>query len=277
MFYTIVMTPSSPRANKRPAPAPGAPPTTNAAAAASAALPTPALPSPPRRVTRPSGAPTRRPGLTVEEVVAAAIAVLDEAGVAGLSMRKVADHLGTGAATLYAYVSGRDELLEFVFDELIGRVPLPEPDPKRWREQLIQMMVDLRTVLASHRDAALAGLGRVPTSPKTLAATETMVTVMRAGGLSDFVIALGVDQLILYVSACAFEAGLFEHGGMTEADVERYWNDVHDFYASLPADRFPALSSVAPDMTGHDGDERFAFGLEVMIGGLEAFDRRKRR
>ena len=228
-------------------------------------------------MSRAPSTPARRPGLSVEEVVAAAINVLDEAGVAGLSMRKVADRLGTGAATLYAYVSGRDELLELVFDELIGRVPLPEPDPKHWREQLRQMMADLRDVLASHRDAALAGLGRVPTSPKTLAAAETMVAVMRAGGLSDFVIALGVDQLILYVSACAFEAGLYEHGGMSEEELERYWTDVHDFYVALPADQFPVLSSVAPDMTGHDPDERFEFGIEVMISGLEAFDRARTR
>ena len=62
---------------------------------------------------------------------------------------------------------------------------------------------------------------------------------MRAGGLSDLVVALGVDQLILYVSACAFEAGLYEHSGMTEADIHRYWDEVHDFYAWLPTDRFP--------------------------------------
>ena len=50
--------------------------------------------------------------------------------MAGLSMRKVAQRLNTGAASLYAYVSGKDELLELVFDELIGQVPLPEPDPR---------------------------------------------------------------------------------------------------------------------------------------------------
>ena len=69
-------------------------------------------------------------------------------------------------------------------------------------------MRDLRDILAAHRDAALAGLGRVPTSPKTLAAAEVLVAVLRAGGLSDRVIALGLDQLVLYVSAFAFETGL---------------------------------------------------------------------
>src|ERR1700741_3352131 len=65
--------------------------------------------------------PTRRPALTVEAIVAGAIEVLDEAGVAGLSMRRVADQLGTGAASLYAHVSGKDELLELVFSELVGQ------------------------------------------------------------------------------------------------------------------------------------------------------------
>jgi AcrR family transcriptional regulator len=212
----------------------------------------------------------RRTALTVEAIVAAAIEVLDEAGVVGLSMRRVADRLGTGAASLYAHVTGKDELLELVFDELVGQVPLPEPDPKIWREQVHQMLRDLRAVLISHRDAALAGLGRIPTTPKTLAAAETLVATLRAGGLSDRAIALGLDQLALYVSAEAFETGLMEHGGMTPEDAERYFEDVHAFYRRLPADRFPVLASIADEMTGPDGDERFEFGLDVLIAGLEA-------
>ena len=237
-------------------------------AAAAAAAGAAALPSPPR-FPRPAKRPSRRTALTVEAIVAAAIEVLDEAGVVGLSMRRVADRLGTGAASLYAHVTGKDELLELVFDELVGQVPLPEPDPLIWREQVRQMLRDLRAVLSSHRDAALAGLGRIPTSPKTLAAAETLVATLRAGGLSDRAVALGLDQLTLYVSAEAFEEGLMEQG-MNPEDVQRYYDDVHDFYKRLPADRFPVLASIAADMTGPDGEERFEFGLDVLIAGLES-------
>jgi len=202
--------------------------------------------------------------------VTAAIEVLDQAGVAGLSMRRVADQLGTGAASLYAHVSGKDELLELVFDELVGQVPLPEPDPRIWREQVRQMARDLRAVLISHRDAALAGLGRIPTTPKTLVAAERLAATLRAGGLSDRAVALGLDQLTLYVSAEAFETGLMEYGGMSPEDIERYFEDVHAFYLRLPGDRFPVLASVVEDITGPDGDERFEFGLDVLIAGLEA-------
>jgi AcrR family transcriptional regulator len=243
---------------------PAGPSPTEAAAAASAALP------PPPRFPRPRKRPTRRTALTRDAIVAAAIEVLDEAGVAGLSMRRVADQLGTGAASLYAHVSGKDELLELVFDELVGQVPLPEPDPKIWRDQVRQMARDLRAILIAHRDAALAGLGRIPTSPKTLAAAETLAATLRAGGLSDRAIGLGLDQLTLYVAADAFETGLMEHGWMTPEDVQRYYDDVHSFYLRLPADRFPVLASVAEDITGPDGDERFEFGLDVLIAGLVA-------
>ncbi len=201
-------------------------------------------------------------------IVAAAIEVLDEAGYAGLSMRRVADRLGTGAASLYAHVSGREELLELVFDALVGQVKLEEPDPARWREQVHRMMRDFRDILASHTDAALAGLGRVPTSPQTLAAAEVLTAVLRAGGLTDRVIGLGFDQLVLYVSGSAYEAGLYRKAD--PAELGRYFAGVHAFYASLPADRYPVLTAIAPAMTGPDGDERFEFGLSVLIAGLEA-------
>ncbi len=53
-------------------------------------------------------------------------------------MRTVAHALGTGAASLYAHVTGKEELLEIVVERVIGEVPLAEeePDPSRWQEQL---------------------------------------------------------------------------------------------------------------------------------------------
>jgi AcrR family transcriptional regulator len=262
VFYNIAMPPSSPEPKKVPTPR------TQAGGASVAALP-----PPPRRVpSRPKATP-RRSGLSVETIVEAAIAVLDESGVAGLSMRRVAEQLGTGAASLYAYVSGRDELLELVFDELVGRVDLPEPDPRIWREQVRQGLADLFEILTSHRDAALAGLGRVPTSPKALAGADGLAAILRAGGLSDRTVALGLDQLLLYVCAFAFEQGLYAHNGMTEDEMAEYFGEVDRFYLALPAAQFPALASIGHEMAAYDGEARFRFGLDVLIAGLEAVSR----
>ena len=194
---------------------------------------------------------------------------MDEAGIEKLSMRQVAERLGTGVASLYGYVSSREELLELVFDELVGRVPLPDPDPKHWRQQVFEMLDGLRHQLAAHRDAALAGMGRVPTSGKTLRAAEVLVTTMRAGGISDRNIALGFDQLVLYVCAYAYEESVFAHSGMQPEAVADYYRQVHTFFHALPPGEFPTLASLADAMTGPDGDERFAFGLDAILKGLE--------
>lgn len=270
MFYTPGMTTSSPAGSGR---GPSTPPSVLAAgsAAASAWVASP-LPMPRRPARRRSPA-GRKATLTIEAIVAAAVEVLDEDGVAGLSMRRVAEHLGTGAASLYAHVSGKEELLELVYDALIGQVPLVDPDPATWRDQLRQVMRDFHDVLMSHTDAALAGLGRIPTSPQTMAVAEVVAGIMRAGGLCPKVVALGLDQLALYVSATAFEDGLYRRG-MDEEEMLRYYASVHAYFAALPADRYPVLASIAPDMIGHDGVERFDFGLDVLIAGLEAVNAR---
>jgi AcrR family transcriptional regulator len=272
MFYTAGMSTSSPAGRDQ---GPSTPPSVLAAGSAAASIwAAPPLPAPKRPVRRRSQA-GRKATLTTEAIVAAAIEVLDEGGVAGLSMRRVAEHLGTGAASLYAHVSGKEELLELVYDALVGQVPLVEPDPATWRDQLRQIMRDFHDVLVSHTDAALAGLGRIPTSPQTMAAAEVLAGIMRAGGLCPLVVALGLDQLVLYVSATAFEDGLFRRG-MDEEEMLRYYAGVHAFYAALPAERYPVLASIAPDMTGHDDTERFSFGLDVLIAGLEAVNARVR-
>jgi AcrR family transcriptional regulator len=254
MFYTGQMSPSSSEPSARPGPA--------------------AMPPAPRRLSAKRAAAGRPRTLSAQAIVTAAIDVLDDGGVAGLSMRSVAQRLGTGAASLYAYVASKEELLELIFDELIGTIPLPTPDPKRWREQIVEMMTDLQRVLVSHRDAALAGIGRVPMSERALAGSETLAAVMAAGGLEPRIIALGSDQMFLYVCAFAFEQGLYFNSDRSPAEIAQYFQGVHEFMAALPADRYPTMASISSEMTGHDSATRFAFGLDVLISGLEAASNR---
>jgi AcrR family transcriptional regulator len=206
--------------------------------------------------------------------VAAALAVLDESGIERLAMRQVAQKLGVGVASIYGHVSSREALLDLVFDELVGQVPLPEPDPIRWRGQVLEMLAGLRQVLSSHRDAALAGMGRIPTSPNTLRAMEVLGALLRSGGISDRAIALGFDQLALYVCAYAFEESMFTNAGMTRDEIAQYHQQTDAFVSALPAREFPVIASLSDEITGADGEERFIFGLEVLLSGLVAVSAR---
>ena len=59
-------------------------------------------------------------------------ALLDREGLDALSMRRLGDELGAGAASLYWHVGSKDGLLDLVLDEIIGEQQVPDPDPPRW-------------------------------------------------------------------------------------------------------------------------------------------------
>ncbi|MFC6929926.1 TetR/AcrR family transcriptional regulator [Actinomadura yumaensis] len=110
------------------------------------------MPTPPGRKPR-KAAPSRRP-LTQDGIVAAAVRVLDAEGLDGVTMRRVAQELDTGPASLYAHVSGKDELNELMLDRVAAEVRLPEPDPERWQEQVKEVAREVRRVWQAHADIA---------------------------------------------------------------------------------------------------------------------------
>ncbi|MEV4894763.1 TetR/AcrR family transcriptional regulator, partial [Nonomuraea sp. NPDC055795] len=87
-------------------------------------------------------APQRSPSLTRERIVAATVGTLDRDGMAGLSMRRLAEALDVHATSLYWYVATRDELFDLALDEVFGEVALP--DHLSWREDLAAFMDGLR-------------------------------------------------------------------------------------------------------------------------------------
>src|SRR5579875_2585707 len=86
------------------------------------------VPEPPWRVPRREG----RAPLSRDAIVDAALRVLDAEGMDGLSMRRVGEELGAGAASIYWHVQNKDELLQLVFERVISEIELPVPDPSRW-------------------------------------------------------------------------------------------------------------------------------------------------
>src|SRR6476646_4528934 len=104
------------------------------AAAAAAAIPAPPWQRLPDRQTR-----RRRDPISREAIVQAAVRLLDTEGLDAFSMRRVADELGTRAASLYWHVGSKDGLLDLVMDQVIGEQRVPEPEPERWPEQITEL------------------------------------------------------------------------------------------------------------------------------------------
>ncbi|MFJ2834662.1 TetR/AcrR family transcriptional regulator [Nocardia sp. NPDC087230] len=159
--------------------------------------------------TRPTRERRDQPALSRDQIVAEAIALLDEEGFDALSMRKLGARLGAGATSLYTHVANKDELLELVVDQVIGEVPFPEPDPANWRATVHEQADGLRATLLAHPwvtivfgNAALTYLG-----PNMMRLTDSMLSLVEAGGFPDDVVDVTTNTAFRFiVGSCANEA-----------------------------------------------------------------------
>ena len=142
-----------------------------------------ALPPAPWQRTPTRASRRRRDPITQEMIVETALSILDAEGLDGLSMRRIAEELDTGAASLYWHVGSKDGLLDLLFDHVIGEQQVPSPDPERWQEQLKEVARTQRATILRHRDIVAVSLGRIPMGPHALRYSEKVLAILRAGGV----------------------------------------------------------------------------------------------
>ncbi len=219
----------------------------------------------PRR-RRPRGEP-----LSVDRIVDVALGQMKAGGYEAVSMRSIARELNTGPASLYAHVAGRDELDSLVVVRVTGALDIPDPDPERWREQLRDVMFAMLRLYDENPGVARAQLGLVPLSPTLLRMMERLIALLRAGGVPDQASVWFLDMMVLFVGAVAVERDIERSRETMGDDPAAYYERVHDFFTSLSSADYPVLASLATALTAGDGDDRFGFGVDLMIAGLAAF------
>ncbi|MFI6329203.1 TetR/AcrR family transcriptional regulator [Micromonospora chersina] len=231
-------------------------------------------PAPPWR-TRPRSRATRRP-LSQQAVVDAALALINREGLGALSMRRVAQELGTGPASLYAHVSGKEELLELLVDRASAEIVVPDPEPDRWEEQIREVALQAYRVYATHTNLALASLATIPTGPNALRVTEGMLAILFAGGVPPRPAAWFLDRLFLYIAGDAYEGALYEEKVRASGqDRESWWaglsQQLRTYYGGLPAETYPNVTGHLDDLMEGGGDERFLFGVDLLVRGVATY------
>jgi AcrR family transcriptional regulator len=231
----------------------------------------PAIPPPPwQRLPPDRGQRRRRDPITREAIVRTAVELLDRDGLDALSMRRLADELGTGAASLYWHVGSKDALLDLVFDEVIGELRVPDPEPERWADQLKEIAHDMRATILRHRDIVRISIGRIPMGPNALRYSERILAVLRAGGVPDDLAVLGHHLLFSVVNGFTID----ESGELATTDShprgEEAGTMVQGYITALPADRFPNMVAVADHYAITDNDRRFTLLIDLYVDGLAA-------
>ncbi|MET7771026.1 TetR/AcrR family transcriptional regulator [Nocardia sp. NPDC005366] len=216
---------------------------------------------------------TRQPkasGLRRDQIVTAAVAILDADGLPALSMRKLGTKLDAGATSLYWYVANKDELLELALDEFWGTLDSAEPGQVSWREVITTFAYGFRAALHAHPWAASL-IGQLPSiGPNALRLTERLRRAFIEAGFTGTDIYLASSVVISFVLGQIIPELAWAHTfGDDEPDREELLDDLVEVardYPEMIAD-FRATAQVNP---GVARAMAFDFGLCCVIDGLDA-------
>jgi len=226
------------------------------------------LPPPPGQRLPDRSARRRRDPITREAIVDTAIRLLDAEGLDALSMRRIADELGTGAASLYWHVGSKDGLLDLVFDKIIGDGFVPDPVPGQWREQLKEVAREQRAVSLRHPYVVRISIGRIPMGPNALRYSERVLAILRAGGLPPALAVQGSHLLISTVNGFTLDETGVGDGAPDVPATQEAAAMARDYLASLPAEQFPNVVALADEFSYVDRDAQFELLIDIFVDGL---------
>jgi len=216
--------------------------------------------------------------LSTDRIVEVAIEQMREHGYDAVTMRSIARALGTGPASLYAHVANRADLDQLVVGRVCSQWQIPEPDPDRWDDQLREGLVELLALYRANPGVARCTMGMIPLDPGALVVSERWIALLKAGGVADQHISWFIDMCSLFVAAVAMEEDIWrERGGGSGLDgdaQEAIVGNVRSVFEQLPDEHFPLLRALAGTMATGTADDRFRFGIDLIVGGLKALGAR---
>ncbi|MCY7974448.1 TetR/AcrR family transcriptional regulator C-terminal domain-containing protein [Bacillus inaquosorum] len=208
------------------------------------------------RRTRPAKSPLSR-----DIIIRTAYKLLSENGISGMSMRKVAKALDTGPASLYVYVDNYQKLSSDVLDYALRDVQLIEGDTVSWKDAIIQVLKSYFITLVKTPGLAELTLTTTPNGSNSMDINECLLRNLQAGGISPRGAAWGLDILLLYASSIAVERSRHQ-----EKDIAL--EAMRTSYNIIDKAKYPMISMLNSELFSGDGDERFVWGIEVILQGI---------
>ena len=193
------------------------------------------------------------------------MALLDQEGADRLTMRRLAERLGTGSTTLYWHVKTKDDVLDLALDAIFGEVEIPRTDGGDWREDVTALIRGWRAALLDHPWSASL-LGRPLMGPNVLARSEFLHATLVAAGFTDPHLTAAAYGLSNYVIGSALMQATWQNG-----DEEQARRAAQD-HLRAHRDRYPTLAAHGP-LIGNDWDTTFTLGLTYLLDGMKTAER----
>ncbi|WP_240987152.1 TetR/AcrR family transcriptional regulator C-terminal domain-containing protein [Arthrobacter sp. Soil736] len=209
--------------------------------------------------------PRKRLPLSREKVLECALDLADESGIAALTIRSLAQSMGTKPMSLYYYVANKDEILDGIVDLVFSEIELPSPAGE-WREEMNRRAHGVRAALKRHPWAVGLLESRASPGAGTLRHHEATLGTLRAAGLSVQLTAHAYALLDSYIYGFALqEAALPFDGRDTAAEITT------PIVQRFSTGEYPHMVEIAMEHVlkpGYDFGDEFDFGLNLILDGL---------
>lgn len=208
--------------------------------------------------------PARRAPLSRDRILHAAIRLADRHGLEALSMRRLATTLKVEAMSLYNHIANKDELLDGMVDRVIGEIRWPTRGAD-WKGNLRARATSALAMMTAHPWAPLLIVSRISVGPNRLGFIDATLATLRAAGLTWHEADRAWNAMDNYIYGFAMQQQNFP------VDADEYAAAAAAYLPMLPAELYPYMHELSSRVAdgSHDGTPDFAFGLELILDGLE--------
>jgi AcrR family transcriptional regulator len=220
---------------------------------------------------KPARGPKR--GLSLDQIVGAAIAIADADGLDALSMRRVARELRVGTMSLYRYVPGKVELLDLMLDAVSDpSEEVAQSQGKDWRGVLEVVARGARDRYLAHPWLLGVNWSRPVLGPRSLAGVEFVIAGLDGLGLT------GQERVAVMFMVDSYVTGLARHRLQHAAVIELTGLSDEEFWSRhlpvlervMAGGGYPAMAALPEDAFGMSWEDTFEWGLQRLLDGIEA-------
>jgi AcrR family transcriptional regulator len=205
--------------------------------------------------------------LSRERVLRTAVELADRGGIEAVSMRRLGQELGVEAMAPYRHVRSKDEIVDGIVEVVVGEIAIPRPGPD-WKASMRALALSARQVMLRHPWAPAVIVARTTVGPALLAYLDSVMAILLEAGFS---IEMAHHALhVMGSRVLGFTQDPFDDSTESRPDPA-----VAERQARALAASFPHLGQLAMAVThdgglgGCDDDVEFAFGLDLILDGLE--------
>jgi len=211
-----------------------------------------------------------RRALTENEILDAALSLLDEGGPAAASVRGIAARVGVAPNAVYTYFPDKAAVVKALVERLLGEVnhDVFADRTQPWRQRVEALALELRQRLTAHPGAVPLMISGPMDGPNALGLNERLLELLADAGLTHVDAARAAHLLIVYVfGSITLEIADLHQPGPLPSESERIATRLHAL-AAAPVEHYPRATAAAATLAGYTATPQYLWGLRRVLDGI---------